>query len=64
LSRIFKPFVFLMVAIYFLVDAVFFTLFEPVLRRLADYWVFESVRAWIVSLRPYPALALFIVPVI
>ena len=53
-----------MAAIYFLVDAVFFTLFEPVLRRLADYWDFEGVRAWIVSLRPYPALALFIVPVI
>lgn len=51
-------------AIYFLVDVVFFTLFKPVLRRLADYWVFESVRAWIVSLRPYPTLALFIVPVI
>jgi hypothetical protein len=64
LSRIFKPFVFLMAAIYFLVDAVFFTLFKPLLRRLADYWVFESLRAWIVSLRPYPTLALFIVPVI
>ena len=55
---------FLIAGIYFLVDAIFFTLFKPVLRRLADYWVFESVRTWIVSLRPYPALALFIVPVI
>ncbi|WP_193375607.1 hypothetical protein [Bradyrhizobium japonicum] len=64
MSRIFKPFVFLIAAIYFLVDAVFFTLFKPVLRRLADCWVFESLRAWIVSLRPYPTLALFIVPVI
>ena len=62
--RIFKPFVFLIAAIYFLVDAVFFALFKPVLRRLADCWVFESLRAWIVSLRPYPTLALFIVPVI
>lgn len=51
-------------AIYFLMDVVFFTLFKPVFRRLADYWVFESLRAWIVSLRPYPTLALFIVPVI
>lgn len=51
-------------AIYFLMDVVFFTLFKPVFRRLADYWVFESSRAWIVSLRPYPTLALFIVPVI
>jgi hypothetical protein len=53
-----------MAAVYFLVDAVFFTLFKPLLRRLADYWVFESLREWIVSLRPYPTLALFIVPVI
>jgi hypothetical protein len=64
LSRIFKPFVFLIAAIYFLVDAVFFTLFKPVFRRLADCWVFEGLRAWIVSLRPYPTLALFIIPVI
>jgi hypothetical protein len=64
LSRIFKPFVFLIAAIYFLVDAVFFALFKPVFRRLADCWVFESLRAWIVSLRPYPTLALFIIPVI
>jgi hypothetical protein len=64
LSRILKPFVFLIAAIYFLVDAVFFTLFKPVLRRLADCVVFESLRTWIVSLRPYPTLALFIVPVI
>lgn len=64
LGRIFKPFVFLIAAIYFLVDAVFFTLFKPVFRWLADCWVFESLRAWIVSLRPYPTLALFIVPVI
>jgi hypothetical protein len=64
LNRIFKPFVFLIAAIYFLVDAIFFTLFKPVIRRLAEGWAFESVRAWIVSLRPYPTLALFIVPVI
>ena len=64
MSRIFKPFVFLIAAIYFLVDAVFFTLFKPVIRRLAEGWALESLRAWIVSLPPYPTLALFIVPVI
>ena len=64
MSRIFKPVVFLIAAIYFLVDAVFFTLFKPFFRRLADCWVFERLREWIVSLRPYPNLALFIVPVI
>jgi hypothetical protein len=64
LSRIFKPVVFLIAAIYFLVDAVVFTLFKPVIRRLGEGWAFEGLRAWIVSLRPYPTLALFIVPVI
>ena len=53
-----------MAALYFLVDVVLFALAKPVLRWLADCWVFESVRAWIVSLGPYPTLALFIVPVI
>lgn len=64
MSRLFKFFVFLIAAIYFLVDAAFFILFKPVLRRLAENWVIECLRAWIVSLRPYPTLALFIVPVV
>jgi hypothetical protein len=64
LNRIFKPFVFLIAAIYFLVDAVFLTVAGPVARRLADLPVFDSLRAWIVSLRPYPTLALFMGPVL
>ena len=64
MRRIFKSAVFLMAALYFLVDVVLFVLAKPVLRWVADCWVFESVRAWIVSLGPYPTLALFIAPVI
>jgi hypothetical protein len=64
LNRIFKPFVFVLAAIYFVVDAAFWTIARPVARLLGDHWVFERVRTWIMSLRPYPALALFIVPVI
>jgi hypothetical protein len=30
----------------------------------AKYWVFDGLRDWIVSLRPYPTLLLFAVPVI
>ena len=51
-------------AIYFLVDAAFLTVLRPLANRLADRWIFDSLRAWIVSLRPYPTLALFAVPVI
>jgi hypothetical protein len=64
LNRILKPFVFLIAAIYFLVDAVFLTVATPLARRLAGLLVFDSLRTWIVSLRPYPALALFMVPVL
>jgi hypothetical protein len=63
LNRIFKPFVFLLAAIYFLVDVVFWTVAKPV-SRLADRWVFDGLRTWIVSLHPYPTLALFAVPVV
>jgi hypothetical protein len=62
-DRTLKPFVFLVAAIYFVVDAVFWIVAEPVARRLASLRIFERLRAWIVSLRPYPTLALFSVPV-
>ena len=31
---------------------------------LADHWIFHRLRSWIMSLGPYPTLALFIVPVL
>jgi AraC-like DNA-binding protein len=64
LNRIFKPFVFVLAAIYFVVDAAFWTITRPVTRLLGDHWIFERARTWIMSLRPYPTLALFIVPVL
>jgi hypothetical protein len=63
LIRIFKPLLFLVAAVYFLVDAVFWTVAKPV-SRLADRWVFDGLRTWIASLHPYPTLALFSVPLI
>jgi hypothetical protein len=64
LSRIFKPFVFLVAAIYFLVDAAFWVVARPVARWLEDHWVLHRLRSWIMSLGPYPTLALFVVPVL
>jgi len=64
LERIFKPFVFVLAAIYFVVDAAFWTIARPVTRLFGDRWIFERARTWIKSLRPYPTLAVFIVPVI
>jgi hypothetical protein len=64
LNRIVKPFVFVVAAIYFLVDALVLTLARPIARWLAGHWVFDRLRTWIVSLPPYPTLALFMVPVL
>ena len=63
MSRISKPFVLLVAGIYFLLDAAVWTLAKPAIRWLAEHWIFESVRTWIMSLGPYPTLALFVVPI-
>jgi hypothetical protein len=59
-----NPVVFLLAAIYFLVDAIFLSVAKSLSNWIAEHWVFESLRAWIVSLRPYPTLLLFAVPLI
>jgi hypothetical protein len=64
LKHVLKPFVFLLAAIYFLVDAVFLTIARPIARWLANLWIFDRLRTWIVALPPYPTLALFMVPVL
>jgi hypothetical protein len=63
-NRLLKPFVVVLAAIYFLADAVFMTAARPLARWIAAHWVFDRLRNWIVSLRPYPTLALFAVPLI
>lgn len=64
LDRILKPVICTLAAIYFLVDAIFMTVARPLANWIAEYWIFRSLRVWIGSLRPYPALALLAVPVI
>jgi hypothetical protein len=63
-NRLLKPLIVLLAGIYFLVDAVFMTVARPVANWLADRRIFSGARAWILSLRPYPTLALFAVPLI
>jgi hypothetical protein len=63
-NRILKSVIFTLAAIYFLVDAVFMTVARPLANRIAEHWILGSLRIWIVSLRPYAALALFAVPLI
>jgi hypothetical protein len=63
-NRILKPLIFAAAAVYFLVDAIFLTLARPVGAWLAGRPILRSLRTWIASLRPYPTLALFAVPLI
>jgi hypothetical protein len=63
-NRILKSVVFMLATIYFLVDAVFMTVARPFANRIAAHRIFGNLRARIVSLRPYPTLALFTVPLI
>jgi hypothetical protein len=61
-NRVLKAVVFVLAAIYFLVDAFFLSFAKSVANWIAEHWIFESLRAWIVSLPPYPTLALFVLP--
>ena len=49
---------------YFLMDAIFATVAIPLSRWIAAHWAFARIHRWVLSLRPYPTLLLFIVPVI
>jgi hypothetical protein len=63
-NRIIKPFVVVLAAVWFLADAIFATIAHPLARWLGEHWVLNRLRTWIRSLRPYPSLALFAVPLI
>ncbi|WP_375413623.1 hypothetical protein [uncultured Bradyrhizobium sp.] len=64
MNRIGKPFVVALAAIYFLADAMFAAIAHPLARWISEHWAFDRLRSWIQSLRPYPSLALFTVPLI
>jgi hypothetical protein len=63
-KRILKPITYILAALYFLVDAAFMAIAKPISDWLARHVVLRRMRVWIRSLRPYPSLALFSVPVI
>ena len=64
MNRILKPVTYVLAAAYFLVDAVFIVVAKPISDWIAKHLVLRKLRAWIRSLRPYPSLALFSVPLI
>ena len=64
MARIWNTPVFILATIYFIVDGVFSYVTRPITAWIVKKKLFERTRRWIVSLRPYPALALFAVPVL
>ena len=64
MNRIIKPLIVVLAAVWFLADAIFSTIAHPLARWLGEHRALFRLRAWIRSLRPYPALALFAVPLI
>jgi hypothetical protein len=63
-KRILRSAIFVLATVYFIVDAIFLKVAAPIARWLARKKIFIRFRKWIGSLRPYPSLALFAVPVI
>jgi hypothetical protein len=63
-NRLVKPAVFAVATIYFLADLVLANVARPLANWIGSCRLFGSARAWIVSLKPYPTLALFAVPIV
>jgi hypothetical protein len=63
-KRILKPVTYALAALYFLADAAFMAIAKPISDWLSRHVVLRRLRVWIRSLRPYPSLALFSLPVI
>jgi hypothetical protein len=64
MTRVWNTPVFIFATVYFAVDGVFSYVTRPITAWIAKQKLLERVRLWVTSLRPYPSLALFAVPVI
>jgi hypothetical protein len=64
MKRALKILGYVLVAIYFVADLVFESVARPLSAWLGRLHILQPLYAWIARLRPYPALALFSVPVV
>src|SRR3984893_7995913 len=64
MTRVWNTPLFIIATLYFVVDGVFSHVTRPITVWLAEMKLLERARLWVTSLRPYPSLALFAVPVI
>ena len=64
MAQLWKTPVFVLATAYFVLDGLFSYVTRPVALWMSKMRILERTRRWVVSLRPYPSLALFAVPVI
>jgi hypothetical protein len=64
MTRALKFLGYALVAVYFVADVVFGAVARPLSAWIGRLQILRAVNAWIEGLRPYPALALFSVPVV
>jgi hypothetical protein len=64
MARLWNTPIFILATMYFVVDGVFSHVTRPIVVWIAEKKLFERMGLWVTSLRPYPSLALFAVPVI
>ena len=64
MARIWNAPVFILATVYFVADGILSHVTRPITVWIAKKKLFERMRLWVTSLRPYPSLALFAVPVI
>jgi len=64
MSRVLKFFGYALITIYFVADFLFESVALPLSAWIGRLQILRPVNAWIASLRPYPALAVFSIPVI
>jgi hypothetical protein len=64
MARVWNTPIFVVATVYFVVDRLFSYVTRPITAWIGKRNLLKRVRAWITSLRPYPSLALFAVPVI
>lgn len=64
MTRVWNTPIFVVATVYFIVDGVFAYFTQPIVLWLGKTKPLDRLRRWITSLRPYPSLALFAVPVV
>ena len=64
IAKALRPVIIVFAVLYFLIDAIFFSLIKPLGTWLSKLPIFVRMDGLIRSLGPYPTLALFAVPLI